>query len=93
MCAYTPSALLAGHRDLRDARVVVVEAVEHRRRDDLADVRDSSRDRRVPVERLMRSTLVVVRHVLGQSSEQLMLAERDDVVRTLVPNRAIKRST
>ena len=45
---------------------------------------------RVLVEREMRSGAVIVREVRGQDATEVLLAENDDIVEALVPQRADK---
>ena len=66
----------------------MVKAAENRSRNDVAFSLDTPTDRGVTVQRLMRSRLVVVAHVLDQRFQQVRLAHRDRVVGALSPERS-----
>jgi hypothetical protein len=69
--------------------VAMVKAGNPRECDDGTSVRqfDSPRDRRVSVERHVRAVLVVVSSVRSNQSQQVALAEDDDMVEYLTPER------
>ncbi len=48
--------------------------------------------RRILVEREMRASPVIVGEVAGQNAPQVALAENQNVIQTLAPNRAMSRS-
>ena len=65
-----------------------MKATEYRGRGDLAGSSHRARDRRVAVERGVSSRLVVVRLVFAERAQEVLLAERNDVVRTFSANAA-----
>jgi hypothetical protein len=67
----------------------MVQAADLGNRQDPARLRelDGSDIRRILVEREMSASSVIVRDVRGQSASQMPLAENDDMVQTLAPNR------
>jgi hypothetical protein len=67
----------------------MVKARNPRDSDDATSVRqfDSPRDRRVSVERHVRAVLVVVSSVRSNQSQQVALAQDDDMVEYLTPER------
>ena len=72
-------------RQSRGPRIAVVEPADSRKCDDLACVRrfDGARDRRVAIERHVRSVLVVIGDMLADQPEQVPLPKHDQVIEQL----------
>jgi hypothetical protein len=47
-----------------------------------------TRDRRIVLQRPMRSNAVVIGRIVFQNSAQMCLAQNDDVIQTLAPDRS-----
>ncbi|MFT5732524.1 MAG: hypothetical protein ACJA2W_002637 [Planctomycetota bacterium] len=63
-----------------------MQAAEYWLWDDVTDLLDSTRSRRIPIQRLMRPFGVVIRGVGGHGSQEVHLPHRDDLIRALAPD-------
>ena len=66
----------------------MVKAAQHGHRDDVAERLHGSAERSVFPKREVRARAVVVSGISGQDAAQVTLAEHDEVVETLPPDRA-----
>src|SRR6266704_5686103 len=71
-----------------DSAIMVVKAAEDGRRYDVAPALDGSMDRRILVEGPMSPQLVIVGSILPQNPAQMGLAQDDNMVYTLAPDRS-----